>query len=174
MTEPKISKENSADDLYFILAHVIVTQPMSARFPKWLRWTAFFLLSCIALLSSVIGCASITKGRNEARIRNYFGLAAGQTFQDTTIQAALLSQFPVGTSSTSVESSLAARGLGKDGKSTMWRTETNQWTTARALCCTPNDYNEDWLSMRRITVCFDLDENQKVKQIDVQSFSYSL
>jgi len=146
---------------------------MSAGFPKWLRWTAYCLFLCIALSSSIIGCASINKARTEARIRSYFGLAAGQTFQDTTIQAALLAQFPVGTPSTSVESSLAARGLGKDGKSSLWRSETNQWSTSRALCCGPYDYNEQWISMRRIIVSFDLDENQKVKQIDVLSFSYS-
>jgi hypothetical protein len=146
---------------------------MSARFPKWLRWTAYCLFLCIALLSSIIGCASITKARIEARIRNYFGLAAGQTFQDTTIRAALLSQFPVGTPSTSVQTSLAARGLGKDGKSRIWRSETNQWSTSHALCCGPYDYNEEWISMRRIVVSFDLDENQKVKQINVESFSYS-
>jgi hypothetical protein len=174
MTKLNLAKENSANDLRYIPARSTITQSMSPRFPKWLCWTTCFLSLCVALFFSAVGCKSITRARNETRIRNYFGMAAGQTFQDTTIRVALLSQFPVGTPSTSVESSLASRGLGKDGKSRIWRSETNQWSTSHALCCGPYDYNEEWISMRRIIVSFDLDENQKVKQINVESFLYSL
>lgn len=143
---------------------------MKARLAEWSLGKSSLFLSCVLLLSCATGCTS----RTEVRIRHYFGVAPNQPLQDTTIQAALLSQFPVGTQGTAVETALAARGIGKDGKSTMWRPETNQWWTGDALCCQPYDYSDGLVSMRRITVRFDLDGQQKVKQINVESFSYGL
>lgn len=145
---------------------------MRVKFPRSAQWGAC-VFSFLVLLLCVAGCA----GKSEARIRHYFGLTGREPIQETTIQGALLRQFPVGTSSKTVEASLATRGLGKDGKSAMWRPETNQWYVGNALCCGPYDYEEHVLSvspMRRLTVCFDLDEQQKVKQITVSSFKYGL
>ena len=146
---------------------------MKAHVPKLWRLTPVFLLCCFVFLVGVAGCAS----RNEARVRRYYGLAKGEPTQDAKIKAALLLQFPIGTPSTNVESSLAARGLGKDGKSVMWLTPANKLRSATALCCGPYDYEQHSFSvfpMRRLTVWFDLDEKQNVKQINVESFNYGL
>lgn len=143
---------------------------MKPRLTGWWLAKCSIVFCCLASLSRVTGCT----GGAEARIRHYFGVAPNQPLQETTIRAALVSQFPVGTPSTVVETSLAARGIGKDGKSMMWRPQADQWRTNKTLCCQPFDYTDGLISKRRITVCFDLDEKQKVKQIEVESFDYSL
>jgi hypothetical protein len=141
--------------------------------PKWLRITAGIIFAFSVLIGGV-GCAGI---KTETRIRHYFGLTPHEPLNSTNIQLALLLQFPVGTPSVTVEASLAERGVGKDGKSMMWRPESNKWWTGNALCCEPRDYSHAWFStfsMRHITVCFDLDEQQKVKQINVEIHDYGL
>jgi hypothetical protein len=126
----------------------------------------------VAGISGCIGFGNVEQKKTEARIRHYFGLASSKSMNSTNIQSALLLQFPVGTPSFRVEASLAERGVGKDGKSMMWRPETNKWWTGNSLCCGPNDYSDGFISMRRIQVVFNLDQ-QKVKAIEVFSFSYS-
>jgi hypothetical protein len=141
--------------------------------PKWWRIIASIIFAFFFLIGGA-GCAGI---KTEARIRHYFGLAPHEPLNSANIQSALLLQFPVGTPSVMVEASLTERGVGKDGKSTMWRPESNKWWTGNALCCGPNDYEHAWLStfpMRHITVCFDLNEQQKVKQINVEIRDYGL
>jgi hypothetical protein len=106
---------------------------------------------------------------SETRIRGYFGMTKNRPLQDATIQAALQSQFPTGTPIKNVESILAQRGLGKDGKSIMWE-------NADSLFCQPDDYHDQVFSItkRRLTVCFEMDAQQKVKQITVDSINIGL
>jgi hypothetical protein len=116
----------------------------------------------LILVAALSGCASHT----EARIRHYFGMSPSEPLTSTNIQSNLLLQFPIGTSSATVEATLQRRGIGKDGKSAIWRPETNEWRTANTLCCGPYDYEEFLLSsfpMRRLQVCFDLDAQSNVK-----------
>ena|SRR5579864_1700430 len=134
---------------------------------KWLTQNGCFLFVYLIAVAALTGCIATT----ESRIRHYFGLTRNQPLQDTVIRAALLKQFPPGTPSTLVESALAARGMGRDAKSTIWQPQTN------ILCCQPYDYPQHIVAafpMRRITICFDLDEQQEVKQIDVSSMNYGL
>jgi len=148
---------------------------LKTDFSKWLRYIVFLVAGFI-LITAFSGCAS-TAWKTEARIRHYFGLAPHEPLNSTHIQSALLVQFPVGTPSATVEASLAERGVGKDGKSMMWRPKPNELLPGNRLCCAPSDYEDKLFSvfpMRRITVCFDLDEQLRVKQIRVESFNYGL
>jgi hypothetical protein len=137
--------------------------------PKWLCIFAGIIFVFFVL----IGCVGCAGHKAEARIRHYFALAPHEPLNDTNIQSALLLQFPVGTPSVTIEASLAERGVGKDGKSVMWRPETNQWWAGNALCCEPYDYSDGWW-MRHVEVCFELDEKQKMKRINAVIYNYGL
>jgi len=128
----------------------------------------FVVLSCAAVLTTgVAGCGIMQQRDTEARVRGYFGLPRCGSLEGTNIQSAMLHQFPVGTASTKVQTSLFERGMGGDGASKIWRTNN-------ILGCGPNDYSDGWFSKRRIGVWFVLDGQGEVTNIQVQSFSYGL
>jgi hypothetical protein len=153
--------------LKFVSTGLVSITGMKTTLPKWLRYIGYVIFVGFILIFAVVGCGSIEQKKTETRIRHYFGLAPHEPLNSTNIQSALLLQFPAGTPITNVEATLTERGIGKDGNSMMWQTNS-------FLGCEPYDYSDAWFSMRRIQVNFDLDEQQKVKQIQVDSFDIGL
>jgi hypothetical protein len=134
---------------------------------RFLKWPVYLITGFLFLLFVWVEAGNLEQHRIENRIRHYFGLAQQAPLTETNIESALSVQFPVGTPATTVENSLSARGLNKDDHSRMWQTNGS-------LCCAPNDYSDGFISMRRFQVSFSLDDQKKVKTVDVSSFRYSL